>query len=147
MIIRICIPIHNRRFNRSSPSKFINWYHLTRYILCSSHFHYVLPIGAVFTIIAGFIQRYPLFTGLTLKPKLLKAQFAVIFVGVNLTFFPQHSYTNLLLTQQDAIHSNEESNVRIIDRMKKLYSHNTITSFIVNFRLNKSIQINTRKHR
>jgi cytochrome c oxidase subunit 1 len=55
-----------------------------------AHFHYVLSLGAVFSIFAGWYywigkmsgRQYPEFWG--------KVHFWMTFVGANLTFFPQH---------------------------------------------------------
>jgi len=62
--------------------------HDTYYVV--AHLHYALRIGAVFSLLAGFFYWFPLFRGVCINSKYLLIQFLILFVGVNITFFPQH---------------------------------------------------------
>src|SRR4029450_5314354 len=54
-----------------------------------AHFHYVLSLGAVFTIFAGWYYWFPKMTGYMYSEAIGKLHFWLTFIGVNIVFFPQ----------------------------------------------------------
>jgi cytochrome c oxidase subunit 1 len=60
----------------------------TYYVI--AHFHYVLSLGAVFSLFAGFYYWFPKMTGRMYNELLGKIHFWIFFVGVNILFFPMH---------------------------------------------------------
>ena len=55
-----------------------------------AHFHYVLSMGAVFALFAGFYYWFSKVVGMNISSEWGRVHFWLTFIGANLTFFPMH---------------------------------------------------------
>jgi cytochrome c oxidase subunit 1 len=62
--------------------------HDTYYVV--AHFHYVLSLGAIFSIFAGFYYWFEKISGVKYNELLGRLHFWIFFIGTNIIFFPQH---------------------------------------------------------
>jgi cytochrome c oxidase subunit 1 len=67
----------------------IDWQVTDTYFVVA-HFHYVLFGGSIFAIFGGLYYWWPKMFGRILDERLGKVHFWLVFIGFNLTFFPQH---------------------------------------------------------
>ncbi len=65
-------------------------YQVTDSYFVVAHIHYVLFGGSAFAIFAGFYYWFPKMTGKILGERLAQVQFWMLFIGMNLAFFPMH---------------------------------------------------------
>ncbi|MBW3559186.1 MAG: cbb3-type cytochrome c oxidase subunit I, partial [Proteobacteria bacterium] len=63
-------------------------FHDTYYVV--AHFHYVLSLGAIYSIFAGFYYWFEKMFGVKYNEILGLIHFWIFFIGVNVIFFPQH---------------------------------------------------------
>ena len=82
--------VHRRRRDRRRARQWRRRYvmHDTYYVV--AHFHYVLSLGAVFALFAGFYYWFGKMSGRSTNELLGQLHFWVFFVGVNMIFFPMH---------------------------------------------------------
>jgi heme/copper-type cytochrome/quinol oxidase subunit 1 len=67
----------------------VDWQVTDTYFVVA-HMHYVMFGGGVFGVFAALFYWWPKIFGRLLDEQLGKAQFWLVFLGFNLTFFPQH---------------------------------------------------------
>jgi len=95
-----------------------------------AHFHYVLSMGAVFGIFAGFFYWIEKITGYNYSEKDGQIVFWLMFVGVNMTFFPMHFLGLAGMPRRIADYPDEYASLNFVASVGSLVSVMAIIWFI-----------------
>ena len=87
---RLHLPVHRRRRHRRRAANAGVDRSLQDTYYVVAHFHYVLSLGAVFAIFAGWYYWFPKMFGYIIPDWMGRLHFWIAFVGANVLFFPQH---------------------------------------------------------
>jgi len=89
-----------------------------------AHLHYVLTGGLLLPLLGGLYYYWPLFTGKKLSDRLGRSAFWLIFVGINVTFFPMH-FSGLMGMPRRVFTYSEESGLHGLNLLS------TIGAFVI----------------
>lgn len=111
--------------------------HDTYYVV--AHFHYVLSMGAIFSLFAGFYYWYPILTHKSYNTIWSTIHFYLLFIGVNITFGPMHilgmsGHPRRILDYPDAF-----MNLNQIASLGSLISFVSVLIFILSMYKNKYV--------
>ena len=97
-----------------------------------AHMHYVLFGSAVFALFAGIYFWFPKMTGRRLGEGLGKAQFWLLMIGFNLTFFPQHLLGLEGMPRRYALYDERYETYNVLSSVGQLFTLVAMTLFVVN---------------
>ena len=87
--LRIPRPLHHRRTHRTVPRRLGIDVHVTDTYFVVAHFHYIMVGGALMGYLGGMHFWWPKISGRLYPEGWARLAALIVFIGFNLTFFPQ----------------------------------------------------------